>query len=522
LSEDSAAVKKRVRPAGARRQDYNPGFRNANRWARIMDKQDANRQDGAATQRQELERDGLPPAERRWALLAVAIGVSMSSLDTAIANTALPAIAAQLHTSPAASVWIVNVYQLAMVATLLPFAALGEIAGYRRVAIFGLALFTLASLACACAWSLPSLVAARLFQGIGASAVMSVNTALLRAIFPARLLGRGYGINSLVVAISFAIGPTVASLILAVWSWPWLFAINVPLGVFAFFLGRKVLPVTPRSGHKLDALATLYNAGAFGLLILLFGDAAHLSDPGRIALELIGVLLFFGLLLRRERGHAAPMLPVDLFRRAPFALSSLTAICTFATQGLAFVSLPFYFETTLGRSPVETGFLMTPWAALVAVMAPIAGRLSDRYAPGMLGGIGLAALSGGMLSLLFMPPHPSVFDICWRMAVCGVGFGFFQTPNVKAIMGSAPAHRGGGASGVVATSRLIGQATGAALVALCFTVSSHSGTTYALALGAAFAAAASIASFSRLFVTPAAPVAPAHPGPGTQAGHAAK
>ncbi|MYM87187.1 MFS transporter [Rugamonas sp. FT82W] len=445
-------------------------------------------------------RDGLPPDARRWAMLSVAIGVSMASLDTAIANTALPAMAAQLHATPAAAVWIVNVYQLAMVATLLPFAALGEVAGYRRVCLFGLALFTASSLACALAWSLPSLVAARLLQGVGGAALMSVNTAMLRAIFPAKLLGRGYGYNSLVVGISFAIGPTAASLILAAASWPWLFAVNVPLGLIAILLGRRALPHTPRAAHKIDLTTAVYNACAFGLLILTFGDAAHQESWRRLLPEAAATLMFFALLLRRQAGHAAPMLPVDLFRRPLFALSALTAACTFAAQSMAFVSLPFYFESTLGRSPIETGFLMTPWAALVAVMAPIAGRLSDRYAPGALGGIGLAMLSSGLVALLLMPAQPSVLDICWRMAWCGIGFGFFQAPNLKAIMGSAPPERAGGASGIVATARLTGQATGAALVAYCFMLSATHGTRYALALAATFAAVASVASFARLAV----------------------
>ncbi|TFW16631.1 MFS transporter [Duganella callida] len=444
--------------------------------------------------------DGLPPGARGLAMLSVAIGVGMASLDTAIANTALPAIAEQLRTTPAASVWIVEVYQLAMVATLLPFAALGEVAGYRRVAIFGLALFTAASLACALAWSLPLLVVARLFQGIGGAALMGVNTALLRAIFPAALQGRGFGFNSLVVAVAFAVGPTAASLILAVAPWPWLFAINVPLGVGAVWLARRSLPHTERAGHTIDAPTALLNVFAFGLLILTFGDAAHLVGWRQLLPEALGTLILFALLLRRQAGHSAPMLPVDLFKRPLFTLSALTAVCTFATQSLAFVSLPFYFETTLGRSPIETGFLMTPWAALVAVMAPIAGRLSDRYSPGVLGGIGLALLSGGMASLLLLPAAPTPFDIGWRMAWCGIGFGFFQAPNLKAIMSSAPPSRAGGASGIVATARLIGQASGAALVAYCFTLSSSHGTRYALMLGAVFAAVASAASFARLVV----------------------
>ena len=444
--------------------------------------------------------DGLPPGARGWAMLSLAIGVGMASLDTAIANTALPAIASELHTTPAASVWIVNVYQLAMVATLLPFSSLGEIVGYRRVFLSGMLLFTLASLACAMAWSLPSLVVARLFQGVGASAMMSVNTALLRVLYPKHLQGRAFGTNSLVVAVAFAIGPTAASLILATASWPWLFAINVPLGLIGWFVASRMLPATRLSGHKMDARTALYNVGAFGLLILLFGDAAHHAAGSTLLPELVAVIIFFVLLLRRQRGHQAPMLPIDLFRRPLFFLSSMTAICTFAAQGLAFVSLPFYFEVTLGRSPIETGFLMTPWAVLVAVMAPIAGRLSDRYSSGLLGGIGLAALATGLLTLVWIPASPGVFDIAWRMALCGIGFGFFQAPNLKAIMGSAPPERSGGASGVVATSRLVGQATGAALVAYCFTISATRGTTYALLLAAGFAALACIASFSRLVV----------------------
>jgi DHA2 family multidrug resistance protein-like MFS transporter len=454
----------------------------------------------ASSNKEEILADGLPPGERGWAMLSVCIGVGMASLDTAIANTALPAMAEQLHASPAASVWIINIYHLAMVATLLPLAAWSEFLGYRRVCIAGVALFTAASLACAMAWSLPALIGARLLQGLGASALMSVNGALLRTIYPAHLRGRGFGTNALVVAVGFALGPSVASMILSVWSWPWLFAINVPLGILAVVLGLRVLPHTKRHSGKFDVMAAMYTMGAFGLLILTLSDAAHLAPTRTILIELGLAVAFFSLLLRQEAGKRAPILPTDLFRRPTFALSSLTAVCTFSCQSLAFVSLPFYFETVLKRSPVETGFLMTPWAVFVGIMAPIAGRLSDRYSPGLLGGIGLGVLAGGMVSLYFLPAGSTALAISWRMAVCGVGFGFFQAPNLKAIMGSAPPHRSGGASGIVAISRLTGQSLGAALVALCLSLSSLQGAHYALLLGALFAALACIASFSRLFV----------------------
>jgi len=445
-------------------------------------------------------RDGLPPNERLWAVVALSLGVGMSSLDTAIANTALPAMAAQLHATPADSVWIVNAYQLAMVAVLLPIAALGEAIGYRRVYVAGMALFTLASLACALAWSMPALIVARLFQGLGAAALMGVNTALLRVVYPTRLQGSGFGINALVVAIGFALGPSLASLILAASSWEWLFGVNVLPGIVAFFIARRALPESQRSGHRVDGVAGIFNVVAFGMAVLALGDAAHRVGLRTLLPEALIALVFFVLLVRRQKGHPAPLLPVDLFRRPLFTLSVMTSICTFAAQALAFVALPFYFESALGRSPIETGFLMTPWPVMVGVMAPVAGRLSDRYSPGLLGGIGLFILGVGLVALLGMPQDPSALDIGWRMAVCGVGFGFFQAPNLKAIMGSAPPQRAGSASGMVATARLIGQSTGAALVAFCLTISTQRGSWYALGLAASFAFVASVASFSRLVV----------------------
>ena len=446
--------------------------------------------------------DGLPLDRRRWALLAIFTAMAMASLDTAIANIALPAISADLHVSPADVVWVVNVYQIALVATLLPLGALGEIVGHERIYLGGLLLFTLASLGCALAWSLPSLLAARTLQGLGASGIMSVNTALVRFVYPSRLQGRGFGHNALVVATAFTLGPTIASGILALGPWPWLFAINIPFGLAAMLIGIKTLPPTPRAGHSFDFPGAMIAASCLGLFIVGIGSAAHQSSLQWVALELVAAILLGWLLTRRHRDHPAPMLPIDLFRRAQFALSAATAICAFAVQGLAFVSLPFYFEDVLERSQVETGFFLTPWPLVVAIMAPIGGRLSDRFSAGILGGLGLVLLGIGMALLAALPASPGVVNIVWRMVICGIGFGLFQTPNMKAIMSSAPPHRSGSASGIVATARLIGQTTGAALAALCFSLAGHQGAALALTLGAGFAGLGSLMSFLRLTVKP--------------------
>ena len=160
--------------------------------------------------------DGLPTPRRYWSAVAIWLALAMAVLDGAIANVALPTIARDLQASAATSVWIVNSYQLTITVLLLPLAALGDRLGYRRVYIPGLALFTLGSLGCALAHSLEGLILARVFQGIGAACIMSMNPALVRATYPSKMLGQGMGYNALVLSISAAAGPTLAAVILSV------------------------------------------------------------------------------------------------------------------------------------------------------------------------------------------------------------------------------------------------------------------------------------------------------------------
>jgi DHA2 family multidrug resistance protein-like MFS transporter len=447
---------------------------------------------------QTVPADGVPLPQRYWAILTVALAVTMAVLDGAIANIALPTIARDVNASPSASIWVVNAYQLTITILLLPLASLGEIFEYRRVYRVGLVLFTLASLACSLSGSLLTLTLARILQGAGAAGIMSVNTALIRFIYPRRMLGRGIGINALVVAVSAALGPTVAAGILAVASWQWLFAINVPLGIIAL-VAAPSLPPTPRARHRFDATSAMLNALTFGLLILGIDGVGHREGFALVGVELGGAIVAGSVLVYVQLSRAWPLLPVDLLRIPIFALSIATSVCSFVGQMLAYVSLPFYLQDYLGHTPVETGLLMTPWPLTTAVIAPIAGRLADRYPAGILGGIGLAIFAGGLALLAALSAHPGAFDIAWRMMVCGFGFGLFQSPNNRAIISAAPKERSGGASGMLGTARLLGQTTGAALVALMFGLFPRNGTTVALMAGACFAAAAAVVSCLRLF-----------------------
>ncbi len=422
----------------------------------------------------------------------------MAVMDGAIANIALPTIARDVHASAAASIWVVNAYQLIVTISLLPLASLGEIYGYRRIYQIGLAVFTLASLACALSDSLVTLTLARILQGLGAAGIMSVNSALTRFVYPRALLGRGMGVNALIAAVSSAIGPTVAAGILSVAPWPWLFAVNVPAGIIALTIAARSLPATPRAPHRFDIASAGLNALAFGLLITSIDGLAHGQSVLAVVAELVAAAAAGYVLVRRQLRQTSPLLPVDLLRIPLFRLSIATSVCSFAAQMLAYVALPFYLQSVLGRTAVQTGLLMTPWPLTVAVVAPIAGRLADRYSAGILGGIGLAIFAVGLALLAGLPPHAATAHIIWPMAICGLGFGLFQSPNNRAIIGSAPRHRSGGASGMLGTARLLGQTTGATFVALIFSVFPADGTSVALAVAAAVSAAAAGVSCLRL------------------------
>lgn len=445
-----------------------------------------------------IPEDGLPIPQRYWAMVTVGLAVIISTLDSSIANVALPTIATDLGATPASSIWIVNAYQLAITISLLPLASLGEIHQYRRIYVAGLAVFTASSLACALSHSLDALTISRIIQGFGAAGILSVNSALVRFIYPRAWLGRAIGINAVIVSISAAVGPTVASAILSVTSWEWLFAINVPLGIIAL-LGAGALPVTPSGSHRFDGLSALLSALTFGLMITAIDGVGHHEPLVAIAGEAVLTLGFGAVLVWRQLSQAWPLLPVDLMRIPIFAMSIATSFCSFIAQMMAYVSLPFYFQDFLGRSAVATGLLMTPWPLTTAVVAPIAGRLADRYSVGMLGGIGLVIFGVGIGLMAILPAHPGSADIIWRMAVCGFGFGLFQSPNNRAIINAAPRERSGGASGMIGTARLLGQTTGAALVALIFGISEHSGTIIALIIAAGISILAAMVSSLRVF-----------------------
>jgi DHA2 family multidrug resistance protein-like MFS transporter len=446
----------------------------------------------------------LTAAQRRLAVCTLIVGTVMGSMDGTIANVALPTIAGDLHASASASIWVVNAYQLATTISLLSFASLGDIFGYTRIYRLALVVFIIASLLCAMSRSLLALTLARLLQGFAASAQMAVAPAVARSLYPPAQLGRAVSNSALAVAISAVAGPAVAGLILSLGPWPWLFLINVPLGIVTIVLAYRYLPTQAGTRHPFDIQSAIESALTFGLFVVAIDGLGHGVNRLASAFEFGAMAIIAAAFLRRQFQLEVPLLPIDLFKVPMFSLSIATSYLSFVAQALTIVTLPFYFEDVLRFSAVATGLLMTPWPITVMFVAKPAGRLADRYPAGVLTTIGMGVVAAGLILIVLLPPHPSIADIAWRMAVCGLGTGFFQSPNNRAIQGSAPIRRSGAAGGVQAMARVTGQTTGAALVALIFGLfasgvhASRGAIIAALELATVFVVAAGLMSSLRL------------------------
>lgn len=439
--------------------------------------------------------DGLPAPRRYLAMFALLAAIVLAVLDGAIANVALPTMAGALHVSPAASIWIVSGYQLALVVSLLPFSALGESIGYRPVFTGGVLVFTVASALCAVSPNLPVLVAARVLQGFGGAAIMGMLAGLLRFTYPQRLLGTAIGWNALAVALGSAVGPTLGAAILTFASWPWLFAVNIPFGI-SVLLAARALPETEPHRRPVDGVSVLLNALFFAPLILAVDrlTEAPLWSGFLFAVSFVSLVL----LVRREAPRPAPLIPLDLLRRPAIRLSVIASVCAFAAQMLAFVGLPFYIQHGLGRDAFTTGLLMTPWPLAVMVAAPLSGRLSNRMSTGTLCAAGGGCLAVGLALASLWPLGSSVTPLVGFNLLSGLGFGFFQTPNNRNMLLSAPRERSGAAGGMQSTARLFGQTNGAVITALLFSFVGNAAPRLALGIGAGLALAAGLVSTFRI------------------------
>jgi DHA2 family multidrug resistance protein-like MFS transporter len=431
-------------------------------------------------------------------------------MDQTIANTALPTIAHDVNATAAASIWVINGFQLGLTVGIVPLAAAGDIYGYWRMFRLGLILFVLASLACCFSHNLLELTAARFIQGLGGAALTVSGSPINRLVFPPNMLGRATGWGAMAVALGAAAGPVVGGAILAVASWPWLFAINIPIGIVIYLASMKIIPKTPGQSRPFDIPSAVTSIAMFGLAVFGLDAFGHEGATPIAVAEVIGALAIGWFFIRRQLATPLPMFAVDLFAQTRFTLAVVACYASFISQTIAFVVLPFSFQTVMGYTPLQVGELLLPWLLAATVMAPISGPLADKYNSSRLAAIGLAIFTVGLACAALLGTNPSPFDIAWRMVLCGIGYGLFQSPNNRAIQGSAPRERSGGPQAIQSVARVFGQTTGAVIVSTVFALDVHgsAGSTVSphavvltMALGAACAAVATIAAVWRGFVT---------------------
>ncbi|HCM9489019.1 MFS transporter [Enterobacter hormaechei] len=458
--------------------------------------------------------EGLPGPARARVMAAIMTTTLMGVFDGTMINIALPSMAQEMQVPASIAVWFANGYLLAAAMSLAIFAALAARLGYRPVFLAGLTTFTLTSLGCALAKTPEVLIGMRVLQGIGGAATLSIAPAILRSVFPGRLLGRILGLHALLIASSSAIGPVLGGTILHTLSWQWLFAINVVPGTLALLLAVKALPRdavrkqapfdTP--GAILSALlkqAPFDTPGAI-LSALLLGSTIMAANslqeatyhPGSLCWTVLAALSGMAFIWQIRRTDN-PLLPPTMFKNERFTLAAFTSMIAFVSQGITFIALPFLFQSEYGYSPLLSALLFTPWPLGIVLIAPHAGRWADTISAPAISTLGLVIFVVGLILLATLPDRPTMWDICLRSLVCGMGFGCFQSPNNREMLSNVIREHASYASGVLSIMRTFGQCLGAAAVAVLLAADERS-IHVALWVAAAASAVAVVVSASRL------------------------
>jgi len=409
--------------------------------------------------------DGLATPRRWFAIISISLGTLASCLDSGLLNVALPTLSRELHAPPSSVVLLVTVYQLVMIMAVLPFSALGERIGLRPLYQIGLMVYAAATLMFFVADSLPTFIIVRTCQALGAAATFSVASAIVRSIYPQATLGRGIAFNGALGTISASLAPGLGGILLTYMDWRWLFIVGLPIGLLSFVFGRKSLPDPHGHSEPYDFVAAGLCALMFGITVVGLEIAVHGGSLAiAAALVVIGVAtgIYF---IRRESRQALPVFPVDILRYRPVALTTLAWFTCAVVSMVVLVTLPFRLQHQYNYSPLDVGLVLASWPFAMAAAALVSGWLSDRISASVLGAIGMAITACGTLTLAFLPPDPSQFDLVWRMMLGSVGIGIFNSPTSRFIVLSAPRPRAAAAGGLSQTSRLAGQTVGATLSA---------------------------------------------------------
>lgn len=403
---------------------------------------------------------------RYWVLAAIMLGGIMGPIDASIVNVILPTISSHFNTPIATAQWVPLIYLLTISSLLLFYGRIGDIVGYKKIYLAGLALFTMSSGFCGLAPTIYWLIFARAIQGIGAGMMMSVPYAILTSTFPPQERGRAMGINAISISAGLALGPSLGGLITALASWRFAFLINIPIGIVGLIFASKVIPDLKGQPGKMDipGAATSF---LFLFSFLYFVNQVQQQGIGLTTGLVLTVAVISGICFFYIEAHSPqPMMNLALFKHRTFSLGTLSAALNFMSQYIMVFLTPFYLQRVLHYPTDRVGLLMTCFPLAVMAVAPLSGTLSDRIGTKSLATVGAATCAVALVAMALLPATASPADVGWRLALFGLGTGIFQSPNNSAIMGSVPRPYLGIASGILGTARNAGMALGIATAGL--------------------------------------------------------
>lgn len=395
--------------------------------------------------------------------IGIALAVFIAALDTSITNTLLPVLTDVFKISNDLSISSVFIYQLIMAAFTIPLLNYGRIKGLNQIFYVGIIVFINSALICGLAPSFFIFVLGRIGQAFGATAILGSYNAILKQIVPKEKLGKWIGITAFTIASGLSLGPSMVSFLLQFIDWNWIFLVNIPIGIVALFLLRNKLPKTTRTeshfNWKLNGILVV----AFSLVLIGLNLIKNQLYFAISSLIIASVLLSF--IYKNSKKQNIPVFPFQFINQARFIYPLLATVFVFTIQSIAYIGLPIILYKQFAVSTVKMGYLISPWPLMGALFAPLAGYLSDRLHSIKLSLIGLLLLGIGIIMITFSFPNNENVYLAYAMLVCGVGFGFFQAPNIKSIMTQADEKESGNASGLLAVFRVFGQTLGSIIVA---------------------------------------------------------
>ncbi len=404
---------------------------------------------------------------RKWFVMAaVAMGMFLATIDGSIVNIALPVLERDLHTDFAVVQWVVLAYMLTIVTLMLSVGRLADMVGKKPLYLSGFVLFTLGSGMCGLASNITQLILFRIFQATGAVMMTALGTAIITEAFPPAERGKALGIGGSMVSIGLISGPTIGGLILGSLSWHWIFFVNLPIGLIGVWMVWRYVPQhRPPGGETFDfagAICMFFSLLSF-LLGLTLGQTDGFLTPVPIGLFVVSAasLLLF---LHIERRARHPMIDLKIFQNKLFSVNLVTGFMTFVASAGSVLLMPFYLQNVLRYSPSSAGLLLATFPLGMGVSAPLAGWLSDRFGTRRLTVAGLLILLIGYVAVTTLNETTTALAYVLYFIPIGLGMGIFQSPNNSAVMGSAPRHRLGIASGLLSLTRTVGQTSGIAML----------------------------------------------------------